>query len=397
VSSDTSSGTWLRIDESVDKKGNGFPGFFRIGSAIDTELPPALRELMRYLNLAIDALDATESPKNKVYIHKEARLRDAYGRRLRLIANYVTRVPVGDINLSELYPRAMNDLGEAYGRYAEGCSRFSTREFAIVDPPDKPATIQLTLPDGGTAIQQTLLVEILRTVTVVDIVLERKARKSALGLWIATRWRKSTDRAGISPTHPTEGVRSSYLLELRDIANTGLASEEGTAYAQLRLEAFREGFVAHEADAVKNQHVRNLGFWSFAFCAILLASATCLQIGYDLSWSDSNNHFCLLRNFLLLSSAAAVGTWLSFSLRRVQIGFDDRCRWRSSRGTIAILGERFARKQNFVFLAGIGWSGRTRLALGPAIFETRLASAIVEAATWRAAAIVAIVAIAIAA
>lgn len=74
----------------------------------------------------------------------------------------------------------------------------------------------------------------------------------------------------------------------------------------------------------------------------------------------------------------------------VQFGLNDRRRRRSCHGAAAIFRERFARKQNFVFLASISWSGRTLFAFWSAIFEPRLAAAIVEAAIWRTTAIVAI-------
>jgi hypothetical protein len=80
-----------------------------------------------------------------------------------------------------------------------------------------------------------------------------------------------------------------------------------------------------------------------------------------------------------------IGLWLV-----VQFGFDDRRRWRSRCGATAILRERFAWKHEVVFLAARWWSGRTLLALGPAILEARLTAAIVEAAIWRATAIIAI-------
>ena len=109
-----------------------------------------------------------------------------------------------------------------------------------------------------------------------------------------------------------------YLKSLRGIAHIGLAYSDRsqTAFAMATLNAFKDEVVAREASSIKNAYVFVLGVWA------ALAIAASLGAYWVLDW------YAFLptlpqANFLWLWAGAAAGAWLSFSIRRVSLSFDD--------------------------------------------------------------------------
>ena len=110
-----------------------------------------------------------------------------------------------------------------------------------------------------------------------------------------------------------------YLTALAGIARVGLMNldKTQTPFAELALTGLKDEFVAREAGVVKNAYIQKLGV------AAILALIACI-IGYGiLGRASIPDGYAAFRNFFLLWAGAAVGTWLSFSIRRVILTFSD--------------------------------------------------------------------------
>lgn len=111
-------------------------------------------------------------------------------------------------------------------------------------------------------------------------------------------------------------VRHVYLGKLADIAQMGL-QQPHVELGKLSLQGLREEFVAMEAGRIKNEYVRNLGVSSlFAAVFFFFLYFYVTGIGRPQFLVDHNI-------FLIAAGGASVGTWLSFSIRRVALGFED--------------------------------------------------------------------------
>jgi hypothetical protein len=122
------------------------------------------------------------------------------------------------------------------------------------------------------------------------------------------------------------------------IARSGLR-EADAAYARLALDAFKEEFVSMEADAVKNQYVRALGLR-----AILMSVMFLILWMACITWFAAFSISANAAPFLLAAIGACAGTWLSFAIRRVVLGFND----------LALIEEdRMAPLSRIVFVVGL--------------------------------------------
>jgi hypothetical protein len=112
-------------------------------------------------------------------------------------------------------------------------------------------------------------------------------------------------------------LKNQYMKKLVDIGRLGLQHSH-IELAKLALEGFRAEFVAQEAGRIKNTYLSSLGA-AAGLVAILLF------LGYALisCCADKTGFFYLHKIFLIAAGGAAIGTWLSFSIRRVTLGFDD--------------------------------------------------------------------------
>jgi hypothetical protein len=107
-----------------------------------------------------------------------------------------------------------------------------------------------------------------------------------------------------------------YLRKLADIAVLGLEGPH-TTLAKLALNELRSEFTAQQAGRIKNIYVRSLGAAATAAAIplLLLYAFIAKEVGSGW-WYDH-------RAFLIAAAGAAIGTWLSFSIRRVNLSFSD--------------------------------------------------------------------------
>ena len=211
----------------------------------------------------------------------------------------------------------MRRLAAARGEYDFRTSRnLAASDIASLSPHDNPKKLILgQLPADATPEQQSILIAIARTLTVVTVVFDQREWARA-----PSRWGRLTSGISTASRVNLQNVRADYMRELKSIADEGFASNGGANYAALRLEAFKDAFVAREAEAVKNQYVKKLGVRAAGFTlGFLLFWAVLAGLGVTSTVLDIGT----LKNFLLLFAAAATGTWLSFSLRRVNLQFGD--------------------------------------------------------------------------
>jgi hypothetical protein len=112
--------------------------------------------------------------------------------------------------------------------------------------------------------------------------------------------------------------RSRYIYSLEEIALIGTASQASVRYANSLLDAFKNDFVSFECDSVKNRYVTLLGLHALVIGLLFLLPYIVLE-----QYGAHHGFFHSYKSFLLLAVAACAGTWLSFSLRRVTLGFSD--------------------------------------------------------------------------
>jgi hypothetical protein len=118
-----------------------------------------------------------------------------------------------------------------------------------------------------------------------------------------------------------EHRRANYIHQLAGIARVGLQGREVslTTMAKQSLLSLQEEFVAMEAGSVKNRYLRRLG-WRCLLAAALSVVAYCVC---RIAGAEAASIPYAFRNFFLLTAGTAVGTWISFSLRRVILTFLD--------------------------------------------------------------------------
>jgi hypothetical protein len=309
-------GDWT-IESSTSQV--GLEGRFKI-SANGSVLTGTAAELVSTINSILDGLEDSPQPSDPQGQQLFRQLTNKYIKRLRSIADALNKGNAPEVQL-------WLSLGEARSNYNTLVGvQLANNVAKVLDEGNLPPWLQIELsrPQELTPDQQELYLDILRARTVVEIVLGRR---------IARPWYESlfsffgqSSEPKLSPS--ARKLFITYLSDLAQIANDGLRNATAVASAQKRLAVFKESFVTREAEVVKGQHVARLGKWAFLFsgCMLLIAYVVYSKrdslplISQLLPGSDALN---LAINFPLLAGAAAIGTWLSFSLRRVTLGFAD--------------------------------------------------------------------------
>ena len=221
--------------------------------------------------------------------------------------------------------------------------------------------------------QETLVTDIQRALTVVSVVLGDKFIKAPRRILLSVLRRvfvATSDKSRVSVVPSDKSIetspalvqpsplrssaaiqservalrRNDYVRRLADIAREGLRVGGNVRFANSLLHGFQEEFVSREADSVKNRYVGHLGRQALligsGFLFPYLVIAFCLYM----NWLD--NKYVYMYNFLIMALAACAGTWLSFSLRRVVLGFFD----------LANLEEdRLSPTGRLLFVVGLTW------------------------------------------
>ena len=171
------------------------------------------------------------------------------------------------------------------------------------NPPRDLRIMVFDLPIGAEKLG--FKVDVDRTLTIIKVVL----RDTGARFW---------SRAQVAAE---EHRRANYIHQLAGIARVGLQGREVslTTMAKQSLLSLQEEFVAMEAGSVKNRYLRRLG-WRCLLAAALSVVAYCLCRSAGAEAASIPYAF---RNFFLLTAGTAVGTWISFSLRRVILTFLD--------------------------------------------------------------------------
>jgi hypothetical protein len=116
---------------------------------------------------------------------------------------------------------------------------------------------------------------------------------------------------------------SEYFSRLTELARASLGQDQ-VRLGRLALVALQNEIVTREAGGVKNGYIRRLGGWALFFG--LLATAAYLYCRYwYLNW-PGGPELHRFREFFSMLAGCFLGTWLSFSIRRVQLGFEDLAR-----------------------------------------------------------------------
>ncbi len=182
---------------------------------------------------------------------------------------------------------------------------------------DIQLTRDLPPPDNmPTVDQQELFVEINKADTVISTVC-RQIRARAHRRFFPV------------PENDKRGLRllGEYMDKLIGIARLGLEGPH-TVLAKLALASLREEFVAREAEQILNRYVRRLGLWAAGFAITFLAVYTIVRYQAGVNANPHSEHatwwvwWDAHRAFLLAAAGASVGTWASFSVRQINLTFD---------------------------------------------------------------------------
>jgi len=120
---------------------------------------------------------------------------------------------------------------------------------------------------------------------------------------------------------PSKGEKfKEYFWKLADIAMASLGQDQ-VRVGRLALTAFQDEIVTREAGHVKNAYIQRLGGYAIAFGVPII-----LFYLYSRYWSDHHSDLYRLREFISMVAGSLLGTWLSFSIRRVQLSFWDLAR-----------------------------------------------------------------------
>jgi hypothetical protein len=216
--------------------------------------------------------------------------------------------------------KAATELNETYrieGRYKEWNLRVETIPFTIVPLPCRGKTdvyndLRINTKDVKIPEEKARLkVELDGALTVVKVVFGEREKSIGWRAWIIGRYAARIEAV--------QARLHEYITELAGIARVGLTNMDPTqaAFARADLARFKEEFRAREGGTVKNRYLRRLG--GYCLLATLL-----MALGYGAAGeADPGTVWHDFRNFFLLAMGTAIGTWLSFSLRRVTLTFDD--------------------------------------------------------------------------
>lgn len=214
------------------------------------------------------------------------------------------------LSLSTAYDNALIILGQ----YTAERDRLGKQQLFTVDikPSEKDQNLAVDLiirldpnlpppDDTPSPEKEELFVEIGSSITVIGTVCAQMKERA-----------KTVEERGVA-----DRLLDSYIRKLFGIARLGLEGPFPKP-AKLALNELRNEFVVREAGRIKNTYVRTLGTASVTV-AVPLIFAYVLIVKAAPSWAWWYDH----RMFLVAAAGAAIGTWLSFAVRRVKLAFAD--------------------------------------------------------------------------
>jgi hypothetical protein len=305
-----------RLDFSIGSPGR-FDGDFEL-SAMATYAPTA--DERQYLDRLKRLLDRLAKINTEDGLGSERKgLRDQCVQRLRMSADTFLKGAAGT-ERNQLAVTYLHGSFREEGIYQERLLRIEQAPFVVVPPPAGALATEVTILVRDVRIsdeKQRFKVEIDRAQTVVKEAIlgsEPHAPPWPISWVVSLPW---FARSALR-TDPGQKL-DKYLRALSGIAAVGLQNMDSsqTPFASLALNGFKEEFVAQEAGIVKNNYVLRLGIFALlAFVASVICYVSALKAPPD-------SMAYLFRNFFPLIGGAAVGTWLSFSIRRVVLTFGD--------------------------------------------------------------------------
>jgi hypothetical protein len=167
---------------------------------------------------------------------------------------------------------------------------------------------------------------------------------------------KAFRRSRAAERQRAERLRDQYMHKLAGVGVKGLHGPH-TELANRELEALRREFVAQEAGRIKNEYVVKLLIVSGIISTVLLGLYAAIQTERitPLFWAQH-------KAFLVAAAGSAIGAWLSFSIRRVDLSFDD---------LITLDSDWLDPILRILFIIGLTmtlcllfWTGATNIAIG---------------------------------
>ena len=162
--------------------------------------------------------------------------------------------------------------------------------------------------------EEDLFVDIGKTETVITAVVHHMQDRAGK---IGQRWVFWSQPRAQAEYKLAGQLLDEYVKKLASIARVGLEGPH-TSLAKLALSELRADFTAQQAPRIKNIYVRSLGVMAALWAAsLLLAYGIVHYVGTAAGWWYQHEAF------LVAAAGASIGTWLSFSIRRVGLAFSD--------------------------------------------------------------------------
>jgi hypothetical protein len=107
-----------------------------------------------------------------------------------------------------------------------------------------------------------------------------------------------------------------YFDKLAGIAIAGIGQDQ-TELGEMALETLKREVVVRESGRVKNEYIRRLGAWAAVFAFAFFSLSIVGRYGFYPEWLGRQ------REFFTLLSGSMVGTWVSFSIRKVELQYSE--------------------------------------------------------------------------
>jgi hypothetical protein len=284
--------------------------------------------------------------------------------RLRVRAEDLARLVAGGAADDTVTTRAADDALAIRGAYTSDIRRianslFTVQEMFAIDAEtnarravDVSIHVARDLPPPNNVPsqeKQALFVALSNSSTVIRTVCQRmRDRADSFLRRLAGTRKLGHEKADL--------LLDQYMQKLASIGRLGL-EDSHTPLANLALEGLRQEFVAREAGRIKNDYVWSLGRAAAIAVFLVLGLYAAIETGYITApfWTTH-------KAFLIAAAGSAIGAWLSFSIRRVNLSFED---------LITLEDDRLNPSMRIVFVIGLTmtacllfWTGAMNIEIG---------------------------------